>query len=109
MLSLLLATALAAATPAPDALPTPERRQQLLFDAARLGRTDMITPLVKAGVDLNATDARGFTPLILAVVFMGSLMSIHTFSGGASMRTDDATPGLSAYFTSGCGRPNRQP
>jgi hypothetical protein len=26
----------------------------------------MITPLVKAGVDLNATDARGFTPLILA-------------------------------------------
>lgn len=66
MLSLLLATALAAATPVPDALPTPERRQQLLFDAARLGRTDMITPLVKAGVDLNATDARGFTPLILA-------------------------------------------
>ncbi len=46
--------------------PSPERRQQLLFDAARLGRTDMIDPLLKSGADINAYDDRGFTPLILA-------------------------------------------
>jgi ankyrin repeat protein len=62
-----LATPQAApATTAPVALPSPERRQQLLFDAARLGRIDMIDPLVKAGADINAYDDRGFTPVILA-------------------------------------------
>jgi ankyrin repeat protein len=54
------------ATTASVALPSPERRQQLLFDAARLGRIDMIDPLVKAGADINAYDDRGFTPVILA-------------------------------------------
>lgn len=48
------------------ALPSPERRQELLFEAARLGRTDLIDALVKTGADVNARDARGFTPLILA-------------------------------------------
>jgi ankyrin repeat protein len=52
--------------PAVAALPSPERRQQLLFEAARLGRTDMIDPLLKAGADINAYDERGFTPVILA-------------------------------------------
>jgi len=46
--------------------PSPERRQQLMFDAARLGRVDMIDPLLKFGADINAYDDRGFTPLILA-------------------------------------------
>jgi ankyrin repeat protein len=60
----------AAVTPLPPvtttALPPLERRQALLFEAARLGRTDLIAPLVKSGVDVNARDPRGFTPVILA-------------------------------------------
>lgn len=47
-------------------LPAPGRMQELLFDAARLGRTDMILALMQAGVDLGATDAKGHTALILA-------------------------------------------
>ncbi|MEG3087406.1 ankyrin repeat domain-containing protein [Sphingomonas sp. PB4P5] len=64
----LLASAPVQASPAPaaTALPSPERRQELLFEAAKLGRTDLIGPLVKAGADVNARETRGFTPLILA-------------------------------------------
>ncbi|EJL31603.1 ankyrin repeat domain-containing protein [Novosphingobium sp. AP12] len=60
---LLLAAAPAAA---PATLPPPERRQELLFEAAKLGRTDLIPLLVDNGADVNAYEARGFTPLILA-------------------------------------------
>ncbi|MET0269661.1 MAG: ankyrin repeat domain-containing protein [Sphingomonas sp.] len=71
MFASLLAAAVAAAAPSPAtatavALPSPARRQELLFEAARLGRTDLIDPLVRSGADVNARDARGFTPLILA-------------------------------------------
>lgn len=56
----------AASPPAlPAAIPSPERRQELLFEAARLGRTDLIAPLITAGADANARDRRGFTPVIL--------------------------------------------
>ncbi|HUD30034.1 MAG TPA: ankyrin repeat domain-containing protein [Novosphingobium sp.] len=66
MLALLLAGA-AAAAPVPAAtLPPPDRRQELLFEAAKLGRTDLIPLLVGNGADVNAYEARGFTPLILA-------------------------------------------
>jgi ankyrin repeat protein len=66
MVPYFLAALLASAQPAPVALPSPERRQELLFEAAKLGRTDLIAPLVKAGADINAREARGFTALILA-------------------------------------------
>jgi ankyrin repeat protein len=62
----LIAAAAAAAIPTPATLPSPERRQELLFEAARLGRTDLIAPLVAAGADVNGRDSRGFTPIILA-------------------------------------------
>lgn len=98
MLSLLLATTLAAASPTADALPSPERRQQLLFDAARLGRTDMIAPLVKAGVDLNATDARGFTPLILAA-YNGQAETLDALiAAGADPCKPDASQGNTAQM-----------
>lgn len=100
MLSLLLATALATATPSPaaDALPTPERRQELLFDAARLGRTDMIAPLVKAGVDINATDARGFTPLILAA-YNGQAETLDALiAAGADPCKPDVSQGNTAQM-----------
>jgi uncharacterized protein len=54
---------------AADPAPTPVTKahvQEMLFDAASMGRTDMIAPLLEAGADINAYDPRGFTPLILA-------------------------------------------
>ncbi|HUD95811.1 MAG TPA: ankyrin repeat domain-containing protein [Sphingobium sp.] len=52
----------------PDAppLPSPERIQELLFEAARLGRDDVIPALLQAGADIEACDARGHSPLVLA-------------------------------------------
>lgn len=47
-------------------LPSPERVQELLFDAARLGRDDMIPVLLEAGADIEGVDAKGHTALVLA-------------------------------------------
>lgn len=67
MIFALILAAATAAAPVPAAtLPPPERRQELLFEAAKLGRTDLIPLLVANGADVNAYEARGFTPLILA-------------------------------------------
>ena len=64
------------------AAPTPERSQVLLFDAARLGRTDLVAGLVAAGANPNARDDRGFTPLILAayndqMTTVEALLALH--------------------------------
>lgn len=53
-------------TPDLPPLPSPERLQDLMFDAARGGRDDVIPALLAAGVDIEARDARGFTALVLA-------------------------------------------
>ena len=55
----------AGVTSAPP-LPSPERLQDLLFEAARLGRDDMVAALIQAGAQLEAEDERGHTALILA-------------------------------------------
>ena len=47
-------------------LPSKERLVELMMDAARLGRDDVIPALVSAGVELECRDAKGYTPLILA-------------------------------------------
>lgn len=47
-------------------LPSAERIQELLFEAARIGRDDMITLLIEAGADLEAHDIKGHTALVLA-------------------------------------------
>ncbi|TYC90492.1 ankyrin repeat domain-containing protein [Novosphingobium sp. BW1] len=47
-------------------LPSPARLQDLLFDACRIGRDDMISPLVEAGADIEMPDAKGHSPLVLA-------------------------------------------
>jgi uncharacterized protein len=47
-------------------LPSPERLQELLFAAARMGRDDVLPALVQAGADLEGTDPKGYTALILA-------------------------------------------
>ncbi|KQN27979.1 hypothetical protein ASF00_08615 [Sphingomonas sp. Leaf34] len=47
-------------------LPPMERLVELLFDAARMGRDEMIPALLQAGVDIEVTDAKGYTPLVIA-------------------------------------------
>ena len=105
LLAVLLATTMptpsqaqAATPPAPATLPSPERRQQLLFEAARLGRTDMIEPLLKAGADINAYDERGFTPVILAA-YNGQLATVDALIGkGADACRPDRDQGNSAQM-----------
>lgn len=100
MFSLILAAALAASTAPsePDAMPPPERRQELLFDAARLGRIDMIALLTGAGVDVNGYDSRGFTPLILAS-YNGHAEAIDALiDAGADPCKPDGTQGNTALM-----------
>lgn len=47
-------------------LPSPERLQELLFDASRMGRDDIIPALLQAGAEIEGRDSRGYTPLVLA-------------------------------------------
>lgn len=104
MLALLLAAAPATAQPATDAttdsaaLPTPERRQELLFEAARLGRVDMIAPLLQSGADIDGLDARGFTPLILAA-YNGQMAAVEALlAAGADACKPDAGQGNTAQM-----------
>jgi len=99
MLGLLLASALAVAqAPAAEVLPPPERRQELLFDAAKLGRADLIPALVKTGADVNAYNERGFTPLILAA-YNGQADAVEALiAAGADACKPDATQGNTAQM-----------
>ncbi len=47
-------------------LPPMARLIELWFDAARMGRDDMVPALLAAGVDIEVTDAKGYTALVLA-------------------------------------------
>lgn len=92
------ATTSAAAPTAAAALPSPERRQELLFEAARLGRVDMIAPLLKAGADIDGTDKRGFTPLILAA-YNGQMAAVDALlAQGADPCKPDAAQGNTALM-----------
>ena len=94
---LMAAAPQAAPAPAP-ALPSPARRQQLLFEAARLGRTDLIAPLVRAGADVNAYDDRGFTPVILAA-YNGQIAAVDTLiAAGADACRPDRDQGNTAQM-----------
>jgi hypothetical protein len=47
-------------------LPPMERLVELMFDACRQGRDDVVPALLRAGVDIETMDARGYTPLVIA-------------------------------------------
>lgn len=69
MLPLMLAASIAATTllaSETGSAPSAAKSQELLFDAAAMGRTDLIGALVNAGAGVNKRDPRGFTPIILA-------------------------------------------
>src|ERR1700753_1483929 len=68
----------------PRALPPPDRIQELLFDAARLGRIDVIPALLQAGAKLRAIDPKGYTPLILA--------SYHGHEGATTLLLEYGAP-----------------
>nr|WP_256924404.1 ankyrin repeat domain-containing protein [Sphingomonas sp. IBVSS2] len=79
-------------------MPSPERRQELLFEAARLGRSEMIPPLLKAGADIDRYDARGFTPLILAA-YNGHAAAVDVLiAQGADACKPDGTQGNTAQM-----------
>jgi uncharacterized protein len=54
------------ATSVPPPLPSKERLVELMIEAARMGRDDVIPALLQAGVDINGWDQKGYTPLIIA-------------------------------------------
>ncbi|MET4898431.1 ankyrin repeat domain-containing protein [Sphingomonadaceae bacterium jetA1] len=98
MFALLLPVLLAAAPAEPVNLPPPERRQALLFEAAKMGRTDLIPFLAKNGADVNAYEERGFTPLILAA-YNGQAAAVEALlNAGADPCKPDRTQGNTAQM-----------
>ncbi|WP_019832920.1 ankyrin repeat domain-containing protein [Sphingomonas sp. PR090111-T3T-6A] len=82
-------------------MPSPERLQELLFAAARMGRDDIIPDLLRAGADIEGRDARGYTALILASYkgqesTTGLLLSLGAHvDAGDSERGNTALMGIS--------------
>lgn len=106
VLAVLLATGTAAAAQqtegtaenAPGSL-TPAQQQELLFDAAKLGRADIIRALAAAGVDMNIRDSRGFTPLVLAAYY-GSRDGVAALvKAGADVNLPDERQGNTALMS----------
>lgn len=96
----LLATAMMFAVPAPaQSAPIPvERQQQLLLDAAKMGRADLIPAFKAQGTDLNVRDARGFTPLILAA-YNGHAETVDALlAAGADACLPDTAQGNTAQM-----------
>lgn len=79
-------------------LASPERLQQLLFDAARLGRDDMVAALLQAGADIEAVDDRGHSALILASYHGHRTTTDLLLDLGAAPDGKDAIPGNSALM-----------
>jgi ankyrin repeat protein len=82
----------------PHPLPPPERIQALLFDAARLGRTDVIPALVQAGADVAALDPGGYTPLILSCYHGHEAATALLLELGAAIDQPDGVRGNTALM-----------
>ncbi|AYJ87443.1 ankyrin repeat domain-containing protein [Sphingomonas paeninsulae] len=81
-------------------LPSGERIQELLFEAARRGRDDMIDALVQAGGDIEGFNSQGHTPLILASYNGNASTTAILIDKGASVDTPDLGRGNTALM--GC-------
>ncbi len=79
-------------------LPPTARLQELLFDAARLGRDDMIVPLLRAGADLTERDKRGYTALILASYNGHGNATATLLAAGADVDASDKARGNTALM-----------
>lgn len=80
------------------ALPPMDRLVDLMMDAARGGRDDVIPALLQAGVDINARDAAGYTALILAS-YNGRLETTELLlSKGAAVACADTARGNTALM-----------
>jgi ankyrin repeat protein len=79
-------------------LPPPERIQELLFKAARLGRVDMIAPLIQAGADVAALNDSGYTPLILACYHGNEETAEALLAHGAPVDQADGARGNTALM-----------
>ena len=79
-------------------LPPPARIQELLFDAARLGRVDVLPALLIAGADIEARDPQGYTPLILASYNGQAKAADLLLAQGASPDAPDAARGNTALM-----------
>jgi hypothetical protein len=79
-------------------LPSPERVQELLFAAARMGRDDVVPALLQAGADLEGTDPKGYTALILASYNGQESTTALLLSSGARVDAGDTERGNTALM-----------
>lgn len=87
------------AAPSPPAeLPSPERLQALLFDAARIGRSDVVPALVRFGAGLETRDDKGHTALILACYNDRAETAALLLDLGAAPDAPDAARGNTALM-----------
>ncbi len=80
------------------ALPSPQRLQELLFDAARMGRVDVIPALLQAGADIEARNEQGHTPLILASYNGHAEATALLLAHGAQVDAADGARGNTALM-----------
>ena len=80
----------------PRPLPSRERIQELLVDAARIGRDDVVPALLQAGADIEGRDSRGYTALILASYNGHESTTRLLLDHGAAVDAPDAARGNTA-------------
>jgi ankyrin repeat protein len=79
-------------------LPSRARLTELMIDAARMGRDDVIPALLHAGVDIDCRDAKGYTPLILASYNGHESTTRLLLAAGAAVDIGDGARGNSALM-----------
>lgn len=79
-------------------LPPIERLQELLYEACRLGRDDMIFALLQAGAGIETRNEKGYTPLILASYNGHAAATALLIAHGADVNGADGTRGNTALM-----------
>ncbi len=97
-LVLALPAAALAEEPAGTARKSRQELAEYLFEAARIGDADLIRSLAKSGVDLDARNAKGFTPLILATYHGRDAAVQALLQAGASPNVADGERGNTALM-----------